>query len=88
MSELIDIFTDLKAIVSAIAIISFMAIAIPRIDYMGDHPDEALDVGKDLIEDTVNEIAGLEAIRAEIFWIIAGVTVTAIAGIISFLRKF
>lgn len=88
MSELYDIFTNVRAIVTVIAIISFLAIALPRIDYIGDHPMEAIEVSKDLIVDTVKEIAGPEAIRAEIFWILAGATLTVIAGIITFLRKF
>lgn len=87
MSELIRIFTSIKALVSIIAIIAFLAFILPKIDYIGDHPDQAIDVGIEVIEETVKQVAGPEAIRAEIFWIVAGITVTAIAGIVGFLRQ-
>lgn len=88
LSELIRIFTSIKALVSIVALLAFLAFILPKIDYIGDHTDEAVDIGIEVIEETVKQVAGPEAIRAEFFWILAGITVTAIAGIVGFLRQF
>jgi len=87
MSELIEAFREVKIIITVLGIIGFMAFILPRIDRITDNPNEAINIGTEIIEETIDEIAGPKAISMEILLIFAGIIVSLIAGAITYLRR-
>ena len=70
-----------------LAMISILSIALPAFDRMGDNPDDAVDIGKNMTRDLIEEVAGEEAIRTEIIWIFIGALVTLVSVFIVYLQK-